>query len=173
MTTLRPTLKPKGDEARAGRPTDKEPVMTTPTKPIELQAMTATAPSRPPLDPVHQAVVDERKADYGVGRPSKKPTRDALIQLQKTRLQGLQPHVFARVERALLNDADLLHEMVVEKLLMRVAPVAFWEGLGKQEFKEDETKVAPHVTIIVNGGAGVQVVPAVAEAPAGDVVSEQ
>lgn len=167
MTTLRPTLKPKGDEARAGRPTDKEPVMTTPTKPHELQAMSVTALSRPPLDPVHAAVVAERKADYGVGRPAKRPTRDALVELQRTKLQGLQPHVFARVEKALLNEDDPLHEMVVEKLLMRVAPVSFWEGLGKQEFKEDETKVAPNITIIVNGGAGVQPEKAI------DVVAEQ
>jgi len=140
--------------------------MTAPTKPNELQAISATALSRPPLDPVHQAVVDERKADAGVGRPAKRPTRDALIALQHKRLEGLQPHVLARAERALLNEEDPLHEMVFEKLLMRVAPVAFWEGLGKQEFKDDENaRTAPSVTIIVNGGAGV--------VPSVDVVSEQ
>ena len=144
--------------------------MTAPTEPTEQPTVLVPAFSRPPLDPVHQAVVDERKADYGVGRPSKRPTRDALVELQRAKLQGLQPHVFARVERALLNEADPLHEMVVEKLLMRVAPVSFWEGLGKQEFKDDEQgKVAPSVTIIVNGGAGVAVPPA----PKADVVSEQ
>lgn len=139
--------------------------MTALKKPIELQALTATALSRPPLDPVHQAVVDERKADAGVGRPSKRPTRDALVELQRSKLAGLQPHVFARVERALLNDDDPLHEMVVEKLLMRVAPVSFWEGLGKQEFKDDEQKAMPSVTIVINGAAGA--------APAAEVVSEQ
>lgn len=168
MITLRPDAEAPGRRSYgpAGPPTT-EPVMTAPENQPELKAISATALSRPPLDPVHQAVVDERKADYGVGRPSKRPTRDALVELQRAKLSGLQPHVFARVERALLNENDPLHEMVVEKLLMRVAPVSFWEGLGKQEFKEDEAKVAPNVTIIVNGGAGVTV------APAADVVSEQ
>jgi len=142
-------------------------VSTTPTKPVELQSIADLASSRPPLDPVHQAVVDERKADgRGVGRPTKKPTRDALVALQYKKLTGLQPHVFARIEKALLNEDDPLHEMVVEKLLMRVAPVAFWESLGKSEFKEDEQKSAPSVTIIVNGSAGIAT-------PAVDVVSEQ
>lgn len=139
--------------------------MTALKKPIELQALKATALSRPPLDPVHQAIVAERKADAGPGRPSKRPTRDALVELQRSKLASLQPHVFARVERALMNEDDPLHEMVVEKLLMRVAPVSFWEGLGKQEFKDDEQKITPSVTIVINGAAGA--------APAADVVSEQ
>lgn len=138
-----------------------------PTNPTELQTLEVPAFSRLPLDPVHQAIVDERKADAGPGRPSKRPTRDAAVALQYEKLKGLQPHVFARLEKALLNEADPLHEMVVEKLMMRVVPVAFWESLAKQEFKEDGEKVAPAVTIIVNGGAGVQV------KPSDDVVSEQ
>lgn len=130
--------------------------MTALRKPTELLALTGTAKSRPPLDPVHQAIVDERKADAGVGRPSKRPTRDALVALQYNKLKGLQPHVFARLEKALLNEDDALHEMVVEKLMQRVVPIAFWEGLAKQEFKEEDgTRAAPSVTIIVNGGAGV------------------
>ena len=130
--------------------------MTALRKPTELLALAGTAQGRPPLDPVHQAIVDERKADAGVGRPSKRPTRDALVALQYGKLKGLQPHVFARLEKALLNEDDPLHAMVVEKLMQRVVPIAFWEGLAKQEFKdEDSAKVAPSVTIIVNGGAGV------------------
>ena len=140
--------------------------MTAPTVPHELQAISAAALSRPPLDPVHQAVVDERKADFGVGRPAKRPTRDALVAVQYDKLRGLQPHVLARIERAVMNEADPLHEMVMEKMMQRVVPVAFWEGLGKQEFKDDDAaKASPSVTIIVNGGAGI--------APRVDVVSEQ
>jgi hypothetical protein len=132
----------------------------------ELASPEDKASSRPPLDPVHQAVVDERKADYGVGRPSKRPTRDAAIALQYKKLAGLQPHVFARIEKALLNEGDPLHEMVVEKLMMRVVPVAFWESLAKSEFREEAEKATPSVTIIVNGAAGAPV-------PTIDVVAKE
>lgn len=134
---------------------------TAPLQTLEHIAAPAQAKSRPPLDPVHQAVVAERKADYGVGRPSKRPTRDAAIALQYTKLKGLQPHVLARIEKAVLNEDDPLHEMVMDKLMMRVVPVAFWEGLAKQEFKTDEEKAAPSVTIIIGTQAGVG--PVVAE----------
>lgn len=92
---------------------------------------------RKPLDPAHQAIVDERKAKAGPGRPHR-PTRDALIELQYRNMGRLSERVMKRLERALDNEADPLHEMVVEKLMQRVVPMAFWESLGKQEFKEEE-----------------------------------
>ena len=122
--------------------------------------------SRKPLSPVHQAVVDERKANAGPGRP-KRPTRDALIELQYRNVGKLSERVMRRLERALDNDDDPLHEMVVEKLMQRVVPMAFWESLGKQEFKEDEDRVrAP--TFVLNIGAAV-----VPDMPVIDVVPRE
>lgn len=139
-------------------------VTTAPTKPPEFLSISDLASSQPPLDPVHQAIVDERKAERGLN--SKRPTRDALVALQYNKIKHLQPHVFARLEKAVLNEEDPLHEMVIEKLMMRVVPVAFWESLGKQEFAvDDKSKAMPSVTIVINGDAG--------KAPAIDIVSEQ
>ena len=140
---------------------------STPIKPIELQAVSALASSQAPLEPAHQAVVDERKADRGVGRPSKRPTRDALIEIQHSRMKKLQGHVLDRIEEAVLDKEDPLHALAVEKMLMRVAPVAFWESLSKQEFAtDDKAKLAPSITIVINGNAGI-------EQPAIDVPSRE
>jgi len=112
---------------------------------------------------VHQAIVAERKGDVGPGRPSKRPTRDALVALQYQKLAGLQPHVFARIEKALLDEKDPLHTLVVDKLIQRVVPTDFWSKLATQEFADDAKGGAPSVTIVIGTQAGV---PAV-------VVSEQ
>lgn len=139
---------------------------TAPTTEIEQPAILATAPGRPPLDPAHQAVVDERKANRGVGRPRKEPTRDALIALQYRKMQGLQAHVLDRLEQAVLNPADPIHAMVMEKLMARAVPQAFWDALAKQEFAAgDDGKQTPSVTIVIGTQAGVT--------PAVDVVSTQ
>jgi hypothetical protein len=132
-------------------------VTTTLQEPPEQPAPQAPALSRPPLDPVHAAVVAERKGDFGVGRPSKRPTRDALVALQYTKLAGLQPHVFARIEKALLDEKDPLHELVVDKLIQRVVPTDFWSKLATQEFATDEKNNAPSVTIVIGNQAGMPV----------------
>jgi len=123
--------------------------------------------SRPPLDPVHQAIVDERKANAGPGRP-KRPTRDALIELQYRNVGKLSERVMRRLERALDNDNDPLHEMVVEKLMQRVVPMAFWESLGKQEFREDEAGAKAPQFVINIGAAKVPDMP-----PAIEVVPKE
>jgi len=109
---------------------------------------------------VHQAVVDERKASAGPGRP-KRPTRDALIELQYRRMGKLSDRVIARLERALDNEADPLHEMVVEKLMQRVVPAAFWESLAKQELKEEQTRPKAPVFNITIGQAVVPDMPVI------------
>jgi hypothetical protein len=106
---------------------------------------------------VHAAIVAERKADLGPGRQAKRPTRDALVALQYKKLAGLQPHVFARLEKALLDEKDPLHEMVVEKLMQRVVPTDFWSKLATQEFADNEKDRAPSVTIIIGDRAGAVV----------------
>jgi hypothetical protein len=103
---------------------------------------------------VHAAVVAERKADYGVGRPAKRPTRDALVALQYAKMAQLQPHVFARIEKALLDEKDPLHELVMDKLIQRVVPTDFWAKLGTQEFAVENEKAAPTVTIVIGNQAG-------------------
>lgn len=120
----------------------------------------ARAPTtRKPLDPVHQAIVDERKASAGPGRPKSRPTRDALIELQYRKLGKLSERVIARLERALDNEDDPLHEMVVEKLMQRVVPAAFWESLAKQEFKDEDTGPKAPVFTINIGAASAPVEP--------------
>lgn len=128
-------------------------------------APTLSATSRPPLDPVHAAVVAERKAMVKRGRPPKKrPTRDAVVAMQYRKLAELQPHVLARVEKAIRDEKDPLHEMVMDRLMLRVLPMKFWEHLAQQEFApETVEKRQPVVNIVIGQSAGV----------AADVVSEQ
>lgn len=111
--------------------------------------------SRPPLDPVHQAVVDERKAArHGI---KARPTRDALIQLQYRNVARIAPRVMARLEKALDNEDDPLHEMVVEKLMQRVVPNSFWESLAKQEFAEDAGDKRPVFNITIGAAAAPKI----------------
>jgi hypothetical protein len=48
----------------------------------------------------------------------------------------------------------------VDILSKRIAPIAFYEALAKQEFRPDEEKnQRPVINIVVNGGAGISLKP--------------
>lgn len=109
-------------------------------------------------DEVYQALVKERKLLRGM--PTQ-PTRDTLIAFQYNKLSDLAPHVVRRIQRALENENDPLHEMVVDRLMRRLSPEGFWDALGKQEFAPGEQDRRP--TVIINVGS--------AQAPAEVVVN--
>ena len=121
--------------------------------------------SKMPAD-VHQAIVEERKGrnlnpagERRPGAPRATPARDIAIAKAYEFQSKIAPHLFARIEKALLDENGPLHEMVVEKMMMRVAPVAFAEALAKQEFKPDEeTNRVPSITINVGTTAPIDIV---------------
>lgn len=137
-------------------------------KQLEKMGQLASATGRQALETAHAAVVAERKelAHPGPGRPKKSPTRDAVIALQYGALKDMQPTVLARIQKALENENDPLHALVMTKLMAAVVPAGFWDALGKQEFVEEaEGKTAPSITIVIGQKAGAET--------AVDVVSEQ
>ncbi len=114
------------------------------------------AGSRPPLDPEHAAVVAERKARNPVGRP-RTTTRDAVIQAQYKQIAKHAPVIIQRLLEGAMDRDDPLHKECLDIMAKRVAPIAFYEALSKQEFKDDEDKdQRPVVTInIANATAKV------------------
>lgn len=107
-----------------------------------------------------EQIAEERRSKrWGSKHFPASPTRDALIALQYTRLADAMPLVVARIQKALDNENDPLHLMVMEKMISRIMPQAFWDRLGTQEF-EEESKGG--VTVVVNVRA--------AEAPTETVV---
>jgi hypothetical protein len=113
----------------------------------------------------HSALVAERKAVQARGgRPPKlQPTRDILIQKGYDAIAKLGPKVVARLEEALDDKTDPIHERAVDILSKRVVPIAFFEALAKSEFRtEDEGGNKPTFVInISTGGAPVKVEEAV------------
>jgi hypothetical protein len=109
----------------------------------------------------HLALVAERKAlaEKG-GRPPKvQPVRDILIQKGYDSITRMLPKVASRLEKAIDNEADPLHERAVDIVSKRALPIAFFESMGKSEFKtEDEGGAKPTFVInISTGGAPVKI----------------
>ncbi len=112
----------------------------------------------PPSDAEYKALVAERKetrpGPQG-GRPAKQPTRDLLLQRAYKDIEKLQPIVLQRMLDALADRTDPLHERAFDIAAKRTLPIAFVEGLSKQEFKPDEEQnKTPQIVINVTGGAG-------------------
>jgi hypothetical protein len=109
----------------------------------------------------HSALVAERKAlaEKG-GRPPKvQPVRDILIQKGYDSITRMLPKVANRLEKAIDNEADPLHERAVDIVAKRALPIAFFESMGKSEFKtEEEGGAKPTFVInISTGGAPVKI----------------
>lgn len=114
--------------------------------------------SKAPDDAEYQALVAERKetrpGPVG-GRPAKTPTRDLLLQRTYKDIERLQPVVMQRMLEALSDKNDPLHERAFDIAAKRTIPIAFVEGLSKQEFRPDEEQNrVPQIVINVTGGAG-------------------
>lgn len=100
-------------------------------------------------DKLHALIVEERRSrKWGPTHTPASPTRDALIALQYGQLAGALPTVVARIKRALENEDDPLHPMVMEKMIARVMPQAFWDRLGTKEFDNPDSNKG--VTVVVN-----------------------
>ncbi len=115
----------------------------------------------------HAALIAERKEIAATGgRPPKaQPTRDILIQKQYDVMRLAAPAVLRRLVRGAIDESDPLHERCLDIVAKRVTPIAFFEAMGKQEFKtEDEGGAKP--TIIINVGSTAPV----AETPKVEVV---
>jgi len=134
-----------------------------------------------PLDPDHQALVEQRKAR----KPGRQPltTRDAVMAVQYKAIKQAQPLVIKRLLEGAVDKTDPLHEKCLDIVSKRVMPIAFWESLAKEEFRPDEeTNKAPTITINISGNAGIAVgppavagltLPGVLGEGDGEVVSEQ
>lgn len=110
----------------------------------------------------HAALVAERKAiaEKGGRPPAVQPTRDVLVQKGYEQIVRLFPKLAKRLEEALDDKNDPLHERAVDILSKRGLPIAFFEGLAKQEFRTDEEQNhRPTIVINVTGGAGATVQP--------------
>jgi len=107
-----------------------------------------------PLDPDHQALVEQRKAR----KPGRQPltTRDAVMAVQYKAIKQAQPLVIKRLLEGAVDKTDPLHEKCLDIVSKRVMPIAFWESLAKEEFRPDEEKnAAPTINITINGNAGI------------------
>lgn len=126
-------------------------------------------PRGPAGKALHEMIVAERKAfnakpnSHNLSPATRSPTRDALVALQYGKLSGAFPVVIRRIEKALHDENDPLHQMVMEKMIARVMPQAFWDRLGTQEF--ESTGGNKPVQVVVNVGPALP--------PERDVVSEQ
>jgi hypothetical protein len=110
----------------------------------------------------HGALVAERKAIQARGGrpPVVQPTRDVLLQRQYEAMTAIFPKLVARLNEAIDNKDDPLHERAVDLMTKRAMTSAFYEALAKQEFRPDEEKnQRPVINIVVNGGAGVSLKP--------------
>lgn len=142
---------------------------------VKPAADAGTAPPRRPLDPVHQQIVAERKA-LTTGKPGRPPaartaTRDVALIKQYDLVKAAGPAILARIIEGAQDRADPLHEKCLDIMVKRIAPIAFWESLAKQEFKPDEEQdKRPVINISINGSAGVHVAQGNED---DDVVSEQ
>jgi len=95
------------------------------------------------------------------------PVRDMLTQRGYEAITKLFPKLAARLEKALDDPTDPLHERAVDILSKRALPVAFFEALGKQEFRtEEEGGQRPTIVINVTGAAAEVLTPkAVVDVP--------
>ena len=122
---------------------------------------------RGPTQAEHQALVEERKAirEKGGRPPAVQPVRDVLVQRGYTEMARLFPKVAKRLEEALDDKLDPLHERAVDILSKRAIPIAFFEGLAKQEFRPDEER-NERPQIVINVVAAKAVEPVTVEAVA-------
>lgn len=112
----------------------------------------------------HAALVADRKAARSTGGRPRTSTRDALVALQYTELAKAAPRILQRLVAGALDPADPYHERCLDLVAKRIMPLAFWEGLSKQEFREDgEGGKGP--TFVINVGT--------AEAPTIEVVPRE
>jgi len=104
----------------------------------------------------HSALVEERKAIAAKGGrpPAVQPTRDLLIERGYKAAGHLFPKVLARLEEAIDDKSDALHERAMDIMAKRVIPIAFFESLAKSEFRtEDEGGRLPNITINISTAA--------------------
>ena len=114
-----------------------------------------------PTKDEHRALVAERKAiaQRGGRPPAVQPTRDILVANGYEAIKALLPKLVGRLTEALDDKNDPLHERAVDILSKRGIPIAFYEGLSKQEFREDEGgNRSPSIVINVTGTAGIEAV---------------
>jgi hypothetical protein len=109
----------------------------------------------------HSALVAERKAiaEKGGRPPAVRPVRDILLQKGYDAATRLLPKVAARLEKAIDDEKDALHERAIDIVSKRVLPIAFFEAMGKSEFKtEEEGGAKPNFIInISTGGQPVKI----------------
>jgi hypothetical protein len=100
----------------------------------------------------HAKIVADRKSvTTGLpGRP-KTSTRDALVALQYTKLTEAAPAILNRMIQGALDPGDPFHEKCLDLVGKRLMPLAFWDGLGKQEFK-DENEGGNRPVFVINVG---------------------
>lgn len=109
----------------------------------------------------HAAIVEDRKsgrvrAPDGRLLPGKKTTaRDALIAMQYKQLHEAAPAILKRLVEGALNQADPFHERCLDLVAKRLMPLAFWEALGKQEFREENEGQKGPVFVINVGAASL------------------
>lgn len=109
----------------------------------------------------YAALMAERRQMQGKeGRPWHN-TRDTIVALQYGKLAALAPRIVRRIEAALDDPDDPLHEMVMEKLMNRLLPQAFWDRLATREFTQDDGEKTPQV--VINIAPAVQPVDVVGE----------
>lgn len=100
----------------------------------------------------HAAVVADRKSvRTGLPGKPKTSTRDALVALQYTKLTDAAPAILNRLIQGALDVGDPFHEKCLDLVGKRLMPLAFWEALGKQEFK-DETEGGNRPVFVINVG---------------------
>lgn len=109
----------------------------------------------------HAALIEARKEAGPQQTIGKTQTRDILIQRGYKAVTHLFPKLAARLEKALDNENDPLHERAVDILSKRGLPIAFFESLAKSEFKtEEEGGAKPRIVINISTG-GLPTQPAV------------
>ena len=125
-----------------------------------LRTKHKNALSRGPTKAEHAALVAERRelARKG-GGTAVQPVRDVLVAKGYDAVSRLLPKVIARLEEAVENKNDPLHERAMDILSKRAVPIAFYESLAKQEFRPDEEQNrSPQIVINVTGTAGIEAV---------------
>ena len=131
--------------------------MSTKTTVRPLKSLLARGPTKAE----HAALVAERKAVAALPSRSKavaqQPTRDILLQKGYDKVLNAAPAIMDRLIEGALNRDDPLHERCLDIMAKRAVPIAFYEGLSKQEFRpEEEQNRQPTIVINVTGAAGLE-----------------
>lgn len=113
----------------------------------------------------HAAIVADRKSVANTGGRRRTSTRDALVAMQYKTLADAAPAVLKRLVQGATDQADPFHEKCLELVAKRLMPLAFWESLGKQEFREDTEGANRPVFVINVGTAQLPDAPAVEIVP--------